>query len=280
MICGIPTLMEFSDAEVLTRFCAEQGFDFVEMNMTFPWFQPDRITPNAIRLLKQRYGVEFTVHLHDQVNPFEFSPDIRQGCLENAVWAMRLARELDLSRLNMHLMPGTYSSINGVKTYLYAFCEDIYLGHVRAFRDLAEKELEGCDTVFCIENTSGFHPFQKKAIEQLLESERIGLTFDIGHSFRTGGKDELFILEHKDRLRHFHIHDCSENANHLGFGEGQLDLARYLNMAKDLGSTVVAEVKESRALLRSREYMIRCGLRQSPQTFIPAHDYSGKEATK
>ncbi|MBR6705943.1 MAG: sugar phosphate isomerase/epimerase [Clostridia bacterium] len=280
MICGIPTLMEFSDAEVLTRFCAEQGFDFVEMNMTFPWFQPDRITPNAIRLLKQRYGVEFTVHLHDQVNPFEFSPDIRQGCLENAVWAMRLARELDLSRLNMHLMPGTYSSINGVKTYLYAFCEDIYLGHVRAFRDLAEKELEGCDTVFCIENTSGFHPFQRQAIELLLGSERFGLTFDIGHSFRTGGKDELFILEHKDRLRHFHIHDCSENANHLGFGEGQLDLARYLNMAKDLGSTVVAEVKESRALLRSREYMIRCGLRQSPQTFIPAHDYSGKEATK
>ena len=280
MIYGVPTLMEYSDIDVLTCFCAEHGFAFVEMNTTFPWFQPDRITTDRIRLLKQKYGVDFTVHLHDQVNPFEFSPDMRQGCLENAVWTMKLARELNLPRLNMHLMPGTYSTINGVKTYLYAFCEDIYLGYVRAFRDLAEKELRGSDTVFCIENTSGFLPFQKKAIELLLESERFGLTFDMGHSFRTGGKDELFLLEHRDRIRHFHIHDCSEKANHLGFGEGQLDLVRYLDMAKELGSTVVAEVKESGALLRSREYLIRNSLWQSAETLAPAHDQTDREATK
>ncbi len=280
MIYGIPTLMEYSDIDVLTRFCAEHHFGFVEMNMTFPWFQPDRITPDMIRLLKRKYGVDFTVHLHDQVNPFEFSPDMRQGCLENTVWAMHLARELNLSRLNMHLMPGTYSTINGVKTYLYANCEDIYLGHVRAFRDLAEQELRGSDTVFCIENTSGFLPFQKKAIELLLESERFGLTFDMGHSFRTGGKDERFLLEHKDRICHFHIHDCSEKANHLGFGEGQLDLVRYLNMAKELGSTVVAEVKESRALLRSKEYLIKNSLWYSAEMPVPAHDRSGRGAAK
>ena len=32
---GIPTLMEFSDIEDLARFCAEHGFGFMEMNMTF-----------------------------------------------------------------------------------------------------------------------------------------------------------------------------------------------------------------------------------------------------
>ena len=257
---GIPTLMEFSDIGVLTRFCAEHGFGFVEMNMTFPWFQPDHVTADTIRELKRRYGVDFTVHLHDQVNPFEFSPEMRRGCIENAVWAMRLARELDLPRLNMHLLPGTYSTINGVKTYLYAHCPDIYLGYVRAFRDLAEKELQGSGTVLCVENTSGFQPFHKQAIELLLESPRFGLTFDIGHSFRAGGKDERFILEHRDRLCHFHIHDCDAKANHLGFGEGSLDLVRYLNMAKDLGATVVAEVKESGALIRSRAYLAAKGL--------------------
>ena len=45
-------------------------------------------------------------------------------------------------------------------------------------------------------------------------------------------------------------------ANHLGFGDGQLDLARYLLMARELGATVVTEVKESGALLRSREYIM------------------------
>ena len=260
MICGIPTLMEYSDPDALTGFCAEQGFDFVEMNMTFPWFQPDRITADTIRKLKQKYGVGFTVHLHDQVNPFEFSPDLRQGSLENIRWAMRLAREANLSRINMHLLTGTYSSINGVKTYLYDQYPDIYLGYVMEFRDLADQELQGTDTVFCIENTSGFRPFHRQAIELLLESEHFGLTFDIGHSFKAGGADERFILEHRDRLCHFHIHDCDMKSNHLGFGEGGLDLARYLNLAKELGATVVAEVKESGALIRSRQYMVRNGL--------------------
>ena len=65
-----------------------------------------------------------------------------------------------------------------------------------------------------------------------------------------------FILRHRERVCHFHIHDCDVKANHLGFGDGQLDLARYLLMARELGATVVTEVKESGALLRSREYIM------------------------
>nr|AHF25623.1 xylose isomerase domain-containing protein [uncultured bacterium Contigcl_23] len=280
MICGIPTLMEYSDPDVLAAFCAEQGFGFVEMNMTFPWFQPGCLAADTVRTLSRKYGIGFTLHLHDQVNPFEFSPDIRQGFLENVRWAMRFARELNLPRITMHLLPGTYSSINGVKTYLCAHCQDTYLGCVRAFRDLVGKELSGCSTVFCIENTSGFLPFHRQAVRMLLESERFGLTFDIGHSFRSGGADERFILEHKNRICHFHIHDCDVKANHLGFGEGQLDVARYLKLAEGLGATVVAEVKESGALIRSRQYMIRNQLWKTPDGSIPVRHHSGGEAEK
>ena len=276
MIYGVPTLMEYSGADALARFSAENGFGFAEMNMTFPWFQPGRISTEAVRALKREYGIDFTIHLHDQVNPFEFSPDMRQGCIENACFAMELARELNLPRVNMHLLPGTYSSVNGVKTYLYAHCADQYLGYVRAFRDLAEEKLRGSDTLFCIENTSGFQPFHKQAVQLLLESERFGLTFDIGHSFRTGGSDERFILKYRDRIRHFHIHDCDAKANHLGFGEGQLDLMRYLKLAGELKASVVAEVKESGALLRSKDYMIRNGVWETPEE--SAGQGSGGEA--
>ena len=256
MTYGIPTLMEFSDAEVLTRFCAEHGFAFVEMNMTFPWFQPGQIDAGRLRALMEKYGVGFTIHLHDQVNPFEFSPELREGNLRNIGWAIDLALALGLSRINMHLMPGTYSTINGVKTYLYDHCLDTYLDYVRAFRRLVDERLKGSGTVFCIENTSGYKPFHQKAIGLLLESDAFGLTFDIGHSYRAGGGDERFILRHRERLYHFHIHDCDVKANHRGFGDGQLDLTRYLVMARELGATVVAEVKESGALLRSREYIM------------------------
>ena len=257
MLYGIPTLMDLPDLDALSRFCAENGFQFVELNMTFPWFQPGVIDPATIRALMRKYGIVYTVHLNDQVNPFEFSPEMRRGCLENARFALELARELEMPRLNMHLLPGTYSSINGVKTYLYGHCIDLYLDHVRRFRDLVDQELRGLKTVFCIENTGGFHSYQRKAIDLMLESPAFGLTFDVGHSYRAGGKDEPFILSHAERLRHFHIHDCDAKANHLSFGEGRIDLVRYLEMARRLDAGVVVEVKESGALLRSREYRIR-----------------------
>ena len=260
MIYGIPTLMAYSDIDALTRYCAENGFRFVEMNMTFPWFQSGSVTADTIRALERKYGVEFTIHLHDQVNPFEFSPELRRGSIENVRFALDLACELGIRRLNMHLLPGTYSTVNGVKTYLYDTCEALYLEHVRQFRSFVEERLKGRETVFCIENTSGYRAFHKKAIGLLLESEVFGLTFDIGHDYRIGGKDEPFILEHRDRLCHFHIHDCDEHANHLGLGQGCIDLPRYVELARSLDATVVLEVKEAGALARSKDYLIARGL--------------------
>ena len=260
MTYGIPTLMACADVEALTRFCAEHGFRFVEMNMTFPWFQPGSICAETLRNLMKDYGVGYTIHLHDQVNPFEFSPDLRRGSLENIGAALDLACELGLPRLNMHLLPGTYSSVNGTKVYLYEYCEERYLAYVREFQELVERRLRGTDTLFCIENTSGFKPFHHKAIDLLLASPVFGLTFDVGHNYRANDADGAFILSREARLRHFHIHDCDSHANHLGFGEGHIDLIPYLRLADRLGATVVVEVKESGALLRSRDYLIQRGL--------------------
>lgn len=260
MIYGIPTLMEFPDIGELAKFCADHGFGFVEMNMTFPWFQADAIQADRIRALKNAYGIGFTIHLHDQVNPFEFSPEMRRGSLENVRYAMKLAGELEIPRLSMHLQPGTYSSVNGKKTYLYEQCKERYLDHVCSFRSLAEEMLKGSCSIICIENTSGYLPFQQEAIELLLQSGQFGLTFDIGHSHKAGDHDEQYILAHDKKLRHFHIHDCSSKSNHLAFGAGELDLHRYLKMADQYDATVVAEVKESGALIRSKDYLKQNGL--------------------
>ena len=256
MNLGIPTLMDCSNVETLAGFCAQNGFAFVEMNQTFPWFQSDQIDAQTLRALADQKHIGFTIHLHDQVNPFEFSPEMRKGSVENILNALELAVCLRIPRITMHLMPGTYSAINGNKVYLYAHCEDRYLQYVREFGALVTDKLKGTDTVFCIENTSGFRDYQQKAIEMLLESERFGLTFDIGHSYRAGGGDEQFMMQHADRIRHFHIHDCNIKSNHLGLGDGQLDVIRYLQLAKQMEASVVLEVKEAGALLRSKQYMM------------------------
>ena len=260
MIYGIPTLMEFTDVRDLAKFCADHEFDFMEMNMTFPWFQTGTLSVQNLLRLKKQYGIGLTLHLHDQFNPFEFSAEMRQAHLDNFRFAAETAAGLDISRLTMHLLPGTYSSVNGEKKYLYDYLKTAYLDHVRTFRYLADRLLGNSDTVICIENTTGFHSFQQEAIDLLLESEHFGLTFDIGHNYKAGGGDEGFILAHEQKIRHFHIHDCSLRSNHLAFGAGGLDLVRYLKMAGSLDCPVVAEVKESSALVQSKQYLIEHGL--------------------
>lgn len=256
---GIPSLIEFSDVKSHAAFCAEHGFRFVELNMTYPWFQSDTMDAPALRAARETYGVELTLHLHDQVNPFEFSTEMRIASIRNILWAVELAGDLHIERITMHLLPGMYSAVNGIKVYLNEHCLDRYLKLVKDFRDAVTGRAAG-GTVLCIENTSGYQSYHKKAVELLLESPAFGLTYDIGHDAKIGNMDEGFIMSHADRIRHFHIHDRDGKANHLAFGDGVLDIPRYVKLAESLGSTVLCEVKESGAIVKSKAYLEDAGL--------------------
>ena len=111
------------------------------------------------------------------------------------------------------------------------------------------------DCIYCIENTSGFKFYHKKAIELMLQSPLFGLTFDIGHNYKASEDDESFILSHADKLRHWHIHDVTKTSNHVALGEGVLDVDRYLAMVKESGLPAVIEVKEQNALIKSLDYV-------------------------
>ena len=253
---GMPSLIEFRTVEEHARFCAEHNLDFYELNLAFPWFQSNKIDPEELLHIKERYGIDYTVHFHDEINPFDFCPEMRSGCLNNVAYVLDLARHIGAKRINMHLLNGTYSAVNGQKIYAYGLCEEEYLSFVRAFIDLVEKKMAGLDDcIFCIENTSGFKFYHKHAIELMLKSPVFGLTFDIGHNYKASEDDESFILSHADRLRHFHIHDVTKTSNHVALGKGVLDVDRYLEMARTYNCPAVIEVKEQNALVESLEYV-------------------------
>lgn len=256
MIFGMPSLIEFRTVEEHARFCAEYDLVFFELNLALPWFQSDKIDPDELLKIKERYGIDYTVHFHDEINPFDFCPEMRAGCRDNVSYVLDLARHIGAKRVNMHLLNGTYSAVNGQKVYAYGLCEEEYLGFVRTFIDMVEKKMSGMDDcIFCIENTSGFRFYHKHAIELMLKSPVFGLTFDIGHNYKASEDDESFILEHSDRLRHFHIHDVTAKSNHVALGTGVLDVDRYLEMARKFDCPAVIEVKESSSLSSSLNYM-------------------------
>ena len=252
---GMPSLIEYRSVEEHARFCADNGLDFFELNLAFPWFQSNKIDAAELVRIKERYGIDYTVHFHDEINPFDFAPELRAGALNNVSYVLDLAGFLGAKRINMHLLNGTYSAVNGEKIYAYGLCENEYLGFVDGFMELVESKMKGRDCIFCIENTSGFRFYHKHAIEKMLTSPVFGLTFDIGHNYKASEDDESFILSHADRLRHFHIHDVTAKSNHVALGTGLLDINRYLDMVRKYDCPAVIEVKESSSLKSSLNYM-------------------------
>lgn len=122
------------------------------------------------------------------------------------------------------------------------------------FREICEVAI-GDDIKICIENCDGYEDFQKKAIELLLGSEVFALTFDVGHNHGIGVTDEDFIIKHKDRLHHIHLHDAKGRKNHLAFGTGEVNVENYINLAKEENYRVVLETKTIDGLEKSVEWL-------------------------
>jgi sugar phosphate isomerase/epimerase len=82
-----------------------------------------------------------------------------------------------------------------------------------------------------------------------------GLAFDIGHNAGASVDDEAIIMNYPGRLRHMHVHDAVGSKNHLGLGDGNLDIGRYLGMAQTADCRVVLETKTTEALRRSVQWI-------------------------
>jgi len=159
--------------------------------------------------------------------------------------------------LNMHMNHGIHITLPDRKVQMYDRDFDTYMRFFERFRTLCEQWIGDGDIRIAVENTDGFRGYEKKAVEYLLRSPVFGLTWDIGHSKATGEKDVPFLLEHSERLIHFHIHDGTENppGNHLALGDGDIDLAERLRLAERRNARCVLETKTVEALKKSVEWL-------------------------
>ncbi len=261
IIYGMPTLIEFDAIEENASLCADLGLDFIELNMNLPQFQINSIDAGRLKNLASKYGLFYTVHLDEDLDPCNFNDLVSDAYIQTVKDTVSLAKLLDIHILNMHLSKGVYFTLPDRKVFLYEKYRDVYMKKISAFRDFCDAEIEDRDIKICIENSSGYLPFHKDAIDELLKSEVFGLTWDIGHDRCAGGADGDFILEHKNRLAHMHVHDAINSQgvrrDHLALGDGELDIGKYLSLADERGCAVVLETKTSDALRRSVEYIRR-----------------------
>lgn len=248
---GIPTLIELPEPEDCARLCRELGLQFIELNMNLPQYQPDRVDTAELRDLRERYGVYYTLHLDENLNPCDFNPRVAEAYIRTVEESVRLAKTLEIPVLNMHLSRGVYFTMPEKKIFLFDVYRNQYLSSIKAFRDCCEAEIGPAGIRICVENSDGFTDFHQEALDLLLESPVFGLTFDIGHNHSIGGRDEALILQRRERLCHFHFHDGMGKKNHLPLGTGEIDIEKYLALAKSSGGRIVLETKTAAGLKES-----------------------------
>ncbi|WP_242840943.1 sugar phosphate isomerase/epimerase family protein [Butyrivibrio sp. AE3004] len=262
---GMPTLIENKTLEDNINLCKSLGLNFIELNMNFPEYQVNELeqTEHLIELA-DKAGIYYTIHLDENLNIADFNRLVSEAYLETVRRSIEVAKALlplrdlygDASQpltLNMHMHHGIYITLPDRKVQMYDRDFDTYMKSFSVFREKCEEWIGDSDIMIAVENTDGFREYEKKAIEFLLESQKFGLTWDIGHSKATGEKDVPFIMSHKDHLIHFHIHDGSEvpPRNHLALGDGEIDLKERLSLAEQRNARCVLETKTIEALKKS-----------------------------
>ena len=269
---GMPTLIENRTLEDNIALCKELGLSFVELNMNFPEYQIDKIEDVDWFYKKaDEAGIYYTIHLDENMNIADFNPLVREAYLETVRRTIEVAKQFVTLKdkygkneqsliLNMHMHHGIYITLPDKKVQMYERNSDVYMEYISDFIKKCEEWIGNADIQIAIENTNGFREYEKKAIEKMLQSRCFVLTWDIGHSKALGESDVPYILEHKDMLSHFHIHDGSEKPqkNHLALGDGEIDLVERLDIAKACNARCVLETKTIETLKRSVEWLKNC----------------------
>ena len=89
---GMPTLVECNDLEECAKIAAQLGLSFIEINMSFPQYQPHALSVDEAKRIAQQYGVFYTIHADELLNPFDFNPVVREAYFQVMRNTIRFAK--------------------------------------------------------------------------------------------------------------------------------------------------------------------------------------------
>ncbi|WP_165452453.1 sugar phosphate isomerase/epimerase family protein [Paenibacillus thalictri] len=249
---GMPTLVELESINDQAELCKELALDFVELNMNVPLYLPDMLSADRLIGLKRQFGIDFTVHLPEELDIASFQTSIREGHMNCCKEAIRWAGAAQIETLNMHLNNGIYFTLPDQRVWINERYEDEFKRLLLAsYRELW-RYAEEHRVKLCIENTGNFHiPLIRRALDALSVNDNFYLTWDAGHDAKAGFKELAFFTAHVDRIRHMHLHDMNEISDHQPLYSGKVPVNDRLRFAYERGLSVVIEIKTAEALRQS-----------------------------
>lgn len=252
---GMPTLVECKDIYECAEVARKSHLDFIEINMSFPQYQTDSLDIEELKRLSRDFGVFYTIHADEQMNPFDFNKNVSECYFEEMRKCIRFAKSLNIPVINMHLLKGVYVTLPGKVILLTDVYEEEYLTRVKKFIKMCEEEIGSAPLKIAIENVDS-NPFtesQLRALEFFMQSPVFGLTLDVGHEICLGYKDSHVFEKYPEKLVHLHLHDSNGKSCHLALGSGIVDINEKISAFS--GETCLIEVKTIAGLSESVKYL-------------------------
>ncbi len=254
---GMPTLVECRDIFECRDAAKKYGLDFIEINMSFPQYQPHTLDATALTQITKSDGILYTIHADEMLNPFDFNPAVSEcyfGVMRDTI---RFAKEIGAPVINMHLLKGVYVTLPGEVILLSDVYFEEYREKVEKFIKMCEEEIGDSRLKVCIENvdSNAFTKSQLSVLPLFMKSSAFALTLDTGHELCLSAVDAPVFSEYPEKLIHLHLHDARGKSAHLPLGTGNVDIKDKLS--KLCGDTCLIEVKTLAGLSESVEYMKR-----------------------
>ena len=253
---GLPTLVECKGIDECCTLAEELDLDFIEINMSFPQYQVDALDKEHLKKLMNKYGIFYTIHADEQLNPFDFNSSVSRCYFEIMRGYIRFAKELSIPVINMHLLKGVYVTLPGEVILLTDVYKKEYLARVYRFIRMCEDEIGDSGLVIAIENvdSNAFTSSQLEALDLFMKSSAFALTLDVGHDHCLSHVDAHVFLKYPEKLRHMHLHDARGKSAHLPLGSADVDIESMIVRLKN-GDTCLVEVKTIAGLKESVKWL-------------------------
>lgn len=235
---GMPILFEYDGLRDNFLLADELKLDFIELNLNIPYCREAIEKEELGQLTNEFPHLSLTLHFYDDAD-FATDDFIVDAYLK--ILDKYLANGF-FKQANIHLLPGPYITIAGVKQYIYEKNSEYYLTKLIHNLTLAQDLCIKYGVNLVIENTT-IMPFMLEWYQKL-NSAGFHFTYDIGHD--RINNDYLFHLNEKADLcfQEFHFHDSTSTKCHLALGSGNSCLAKYFALIEP-ACYVVIEVKQS-----------------------------------
>ena len=252
MKLGMPALVEYSTLNQLVELCMKLKLDFIELNMNLPYNFIHTLNPGELRNITEETGVEFTMHMPDEADLGSFYESVREGYVRLFSDTVDWANEAGVKLLNMHIIEGAKMTLPDKKVYIYDKYSDEFTNNfIKSINVLSKKAREN-NIILAIENSGNFGKrFIQDTLDEALKYPNIMLSWDTGHDAVSNFTDKEYLMAHKNKIGHMHLHDAAGTKDHQVLFEGSLDIIGLLNFAESMGIRALIEVKTEDALIKS-----------------------------